>query len=64
MAREHGSTTGDTRKVKLSEAYYVFWTRALRCSRTELAEAVAVVGHNASAIKEYLERRARDEDRS
>jgi hypothetical protein len=64
MVRGRSGTSGDTQKVKLSEAYYVFWTRALRCSRSELAEAVAAVGHNASAIKEYLERHIPDEDPS
>jgi hypothetical protein len=64
MERGHGGTGANTQKIKLSEAYYKYWTRTLRCSRTELAEAVAAVGHNASAVKEYLERHVRDDNRS
>jgi hypothetical protein len=64
MERGHGGTGANTQKIKLSEAYYKYWTRTFSCSRAELAEAVEAVGHNASAVKEYLERQVRDEDRS
>jgi hypothetical protein len=46
----------DGKLISITEDHELdYWTKALNCSRDELRDAVAAVGHSADKVREYLD---------
>jgi hypothetical protein len=55
MADDPQKTGLDRKLIALEEPHEVrSWTESLKCSETELRDAVKAVGNSASAVREYL----------
>lgn len=55
MTDDTKKTGLDRKLISLEEAHEVrSWTESLKCSETQLRDAVKVVGNSAEAVREYL----------
>lgn len=55
MSDDKTKTGLDRKLISLTEEYELNdWTASLGCTRDQLREAVAAVGHSAEAVRAYL----------
>lgn len=55
MADDTKKTGLDRKLISLEESHEVrSWTESLKCSETQLRDAVKSVGNSAEAVREYL----------
>jgi hypothetical protein len=55
MADDPKKTSLDRKLIALNESHEVrSWTESLKCSETQLRDAVKAVGNSAEAVREYL----------